>query len=186
MARLPYLDASDLREEDRDQLARPINLNRQLVHSIPTSRHFWDLANWIRFDATVDRRLREMAILQVGYTTRSRYEWSHHVQLGMKDFGVSEADIRAIIDESEGRDSGLPALDKAVLRLAREMTTDIEGSREAFDVIDAALGHAQLTELVVTIGFYNTVVRFLLTMEVDVEPEYEQYLEQFPLPQPSR
>ena len=54
MARLPYLDASDLREEDRDQLARPINLNRQLVHSIPTSRHFWDLANWIRFDATVD------------------------------------------------------------------------------------------------------------------------------------
>lgn len=186
MARLPYLDASDLREEDRDQLARPINLNRQLVHSIPTSRHFWDLANWIRFDATVDKRLREMAILQVGYTARSKYEWSHHVQLGMKDFGVSEADIRAIIDESEGRPTDLPALDKAVLRLAREMTTDIEGSREAFDAIDAALGHAQLTELVVTIGFYNTVVRFLLTMEVDVEPEYEQYLEQFPLPQPSR
>src|SRR5690606_38057307 len=113
MARLPYLDASDLAEDDRDQLARPINLNRALVHSIPTSRHFWQMANWIRFDATVDRRLREMTILQVGYTTRSKYEWSHHLQLGIKDFGVSEEDIRAIIAESEGRDSALPTLDRA-------------------------------------------------------------------------
>lgn len=182
MARLPYLDASDLREEDRDQLARPINLNRALVHSIPTSRHFWDLANWIRFDATVDRRLREMAIMQVGYTTRSAYEWSHHVQLGMKDFGVSEDDVRAIIAESEGRDSGLPALDRAVLRLTREITLTRVGSREAFEEVRAALGEAQLTELLITIGFYQTVVAYLLTMEIDVEPEYEQYLERFPLP----
>ena len=182
MARVPYLDATDLREEDRDQLARPINLNRALVHSIPASRSFWQMGNWIRFDATVDRRLREMAIMQVGYTARSAYEWSHHVQLGMKDFGVSEADIRALIDESEGRPTDLPVLDKAVLRLAREMTTDLAGSREAFDVILAELGEAQVTELIVTIGFYNTVVRYLLTMEIDVEPEYMQYLEQFPLP----
>jgi alkylhydroperoxidase family enzyme len=183
MARLPYLDASDLREEDRDQLTRPINLNRALVHSIPTSRHFWGLANWIRFDATVDRRLREMAIMQVGYVTRSAYEWSHHVQLGMKDFGVSEDDVRAIIAESEGRDSGLPPLDRAVLRLTREMTLTRVGSREAFDVVREALGEAQLTELLITIGFYQTVVAYLLTMEIDVEPEYEQYLERFPLPQ---
>ncbi len=182
MARVPYLDATDLREEDRDQLARPINLNRALVHSIPASRSFWQMGNWIRFDATVDRRLREMAIMQVGYTARSAYEWSHHVQLGMKDFGVSEADVRALIDESEGRSSGLPALDRAVLRLAREMTTGIAGSREAFEVIDAALGHEQTTELVLMIGFYNGVVRYLETMEIDVEPEYQQYLDQFPLP----
>ena len=184
MARLPYLDAGDLREEDRDQLARPINLNRELVHSIPASRNFWQMANWIRFDATVDRRLRELAIMQVGYTARSDYEWSHHVQLGMKDFGVSEGDVRAIMAESADRDSGLPPLDRAVLRLAREMTTDLAGSREAFEVIRAALGSEQTTELVVIIGFYNLVVRYLLTMEIDVEPDYQQYLDRFPLPQP--
>ncbi len=183
MARLPYLNASDLREEDRDQLARPINLNRALVHSIPASRNFWQMANWIRFDANVDRRLREMAIMQVGYTARSPYEWSHHVQLGMKDFGVSEEDVRAIAVESAGGASGLPQLDRAVLQLAREMTTDLAGSREAFDVIRDALGNEQVTELVVIIGYYNLVVRYLATMEIDVEPEYEQYLERFPLPQ---
>lgn len=182
MARLPYLDAGDLREEDRDQLARPLTLNRALVHSIPTSRHFWDMANWMRFDASFDPRLREMAILQVGYVTRSAYEWSHHVRLGMDDFGVSEADIDAIIDESEGRPTGLPPLDRAVLRFAREMTTDLVGSREAFDVIRDAVGEEQITELVVIIGFYNLVARYLLTMEIDVEPEYQAYLERFPLP----
>ncbi|MFA7248037.1 MAG: carboxymuconolactone decarboxylase family protein [Dehalococcoidia bacterium] len=182
MARLPYLDAADLREEDRDLLARPINLNRALAHSIPSSRNFWEMGNWIRFGATVDRRLREMAILQVGYVTRSAYEWSHHLQLAMTDFGVSPDDVRAIIAESEGRESGLPALDRAVLRLAREMTADLAGSREAFDVIRDGLGHEQLTELVVIIGFYNLVVRYLLTMEVDVEAAYLPYLEQFPLP----
>src|SRR3546814_4174271 len=75
---------------------------------------------WIRFKAKLDPRLREMAILQVGWLARSDYEWSHHVKIG-KDFGVSEDDVRAIIAETEGKDSGLPALDRAVLRAARGM-----------------------------------------------------------------
>ena len=33
MARLPYLSVSDLAEEDRDLLARDINLHRLLAHS---------------------------------------------------------------------------------------------------------------------------------------------------------
>ena len=49
-------------------------------------------------------------------------------------------------------------------------------------MIRAALGNEQLTELVVIVGYYNLVVRYLATMEIDVEPEYMQYLERFPLP----
>lgn len=183
MARLPYLDADDLREEDRDLLARRINLNRALAHSVPGSRQFWSIANWIRFDQGLDKRLREMAILQVGYVTRSRYEWSHHIHLALTDFGVSEDDVRAIMAESEGRGSGLSDLDRAALRLAREMTTDVAGSREVFEAVDAALGHELTTELVLVIGYYNMVVRYLETVQIDVEPEYETYLERFPLPQ---
>jgi len=182
MARLPYLDAADLREEDRDLLARPINLNRALVHSVPGARQFWSIANWIRFDQRLDPRLREMAILQVGYLARSRYEWSHHLQLALQDFGVSEDDVRAIIAESAGRDSGLPALDRAALRLAREMTTDVAGSREAFEAVRAGLGDELTTELVLVIGYYCMVVRYLETLEIDVEPSYLTYLDRFPLP----
>lgn len=183
MARLPYLDAADLREEDRDLLTRNINLNRALAHSIPGTRHFWAMANWIRFDQRLDARLREMAILQVGYTTRSRYEWSHHVQLALQDFGVSEDDIRAIAIESAGLDSGLLPLDRAVLRLAREMTTEVAGSAEAWAAVRAALDDELTTELVLVIAYYNMVVRYLETVEVDVEPSYETFLARFPLPE---
>jgi len=39
-----------------------------------------------------------------------------------------------------------------------------------------------IVDLVVTIGFYNAVVRVLASLEVDVEPDYQRYLDQFPLP----
>jgi hypothetical protein len=39
-----------------------------------------------------------------------------------------------------------------------------------------------MVDLIVTIGFYNAVVRVLASLEIDVEPEYQRYLEEFPLP----
>src|SRR5215472_7194173 len=105
MARVPYLDKSDLRPEDQDLLARNINLVRALVHSPDGARAFGALAAFIRFKSRLDPRLRELAILQVGYLARSPYEYSHHVKIG-REFGVSDADIRGTIDETEGRPTG--------------------------------------------------------------------------------
>jgi hypothetical protein len=39
-----------------------------------------------------------------------------------------------------------------------------------------------LTDLVMTIAFYNGVVRLLATMQIDVENDYLRYLDEFPLP----
>ncbi len=129
MARLPYLDRSDLPPEHQDLLKRNINLHRLLAHSPNGTRAFNGLGNFIRHGSRLDPRLREMAILQVGYLARSPYEYSHHVKIG-RDFGVSDDDIRAITDETEGRPSKLEPLAKAVLRAAREMTTDLAISDE--------------------------------------------------------
>ena len=128
MARLPYLDAQDLAEEDRALLARPANLFRAYVHSPEAFRNFSRLGGYIRSRSTLDPRLRELAILQVGYLTRAEYEYTHHIQLGRDQFGVSDEDIRAIAAETSGEDSGLPDLDRAVLRLAREMTDELQGN----------------------------------------------------------
>ena len=95
MARVPYLDASDLAPANRDLLARTINLNRALVHSPDATRSFQDLAKYIRFQSRLDARLREMVILQVGYSAQSPYESSHHVKIG-REFGVTDDDIHAI------------------------------------------------------------------------------------------
>ncbi len=181
MARVPYLDVEDLPEQDRDILKRRITLHRALAHSVGGARAFGGLGQWIRYSAKLDPRLRELAILQVGWLARAPYEWSHHVKIGF-DFGVQESDIAAIQAESEGRDSGLPKLDRLVLKGAREMAEEGAMTEATFQALRAELGNEQVVELTIVIGFYCGVVRVLATLGIDVEPEYQPYLDRFPLP----
>src|SRR6266849_178495 len=109
MARLPYLEQSDLAPEFQDLLARNINLFRALAHSPRGARAFSDLGAFIRRKSALDPRLREMAILQVGYLARSPYEYSHHIKIG-RDFGVCDDDVRAMIAETAGKTSALEPL----------------------------------------------------------------------------
>jgi hypothetical protein len=55
-------------------------------------------------------------------------------------------------------------------------------SDEIFAVLQQELDNERLTDLVVTISFYNGLVRLLETMQVDVEEDHLPYLEEFPLP----
>jgi alkylhydroperoxidase family enzyme len=181
MARVPYLAKSDLKPEDQDLLAREINLNRALVNSPNAARAFSRLGGFIRSKSRLDPRLREMAILQVGYLTRSKYEYSHHIKIG-RDFGVSDDDLRAIAEETAGTETTLDPLARAVLRAAREMTTELAASDETFAALREGLDNECLSDLVMTISFYNGVVRLLATLEIDVEEEYLHYLDEFPLP----
>jgi alkylhydroperoxidase family enzyme len=181
MARVPYLDQSDLAPEHKDILARPIALHRALANSPGAARAVTGLASYIRHGSKLDPRLRELAILQVGYLARSPYEWSHHVKIG-REFGVSDDDIRAIAAETAGRPSALDLLAKTVLRAAREMTDGLALSDETFATLERALGREQVVDLTLAIAFYNAVVRLLGSLQIDVEPEYQRYLEEHPLP----
>jgi len=46
----------------------------------------------------------------------------------------------------------------------------------------AHLDEKSIVELLVVISFYNGVVRVLASLQIDVEPEYQPYLDAFPLP----
>ncbi len=179
MARVPYLDQSDLAAEHKDLLARNINLFRAMVHSPNGARAFHGLGEFIRHTSRLDPRLRELAILQVGYLTKSVYEYTHHIKIG-RGFGVTDDDIRALAAETAGRPSKLEPLAKTVLRAAREMTQGFAIADDTFAALQKDLDYERLTDLVLTIAFYNAVVRFLATMQIDNEPEYQQLLAEFP------
>lgn len=181
MARVPYLETSDLSPEHQDLLKRRITLHQALVNSPDAARAFGALGQFIRYGSKLDPRLRELAILQVGWLTRSPYEWSHHVGLG-REFGVSDDDIRALIDDTAGRPTGLDDMAKTVLRAAREMTQHGAISEPTFAALHQALGNELIVDLTITIAFYNAVVRVLATLQIDVEDDYMPYLRQFPLP----
>ena len=181
MARVPYLEVDDLAPEDQDLLKRPIWLTKALVNSPKAARAFHTVGNYIRFGSKLDERLRELAILQVGWLARSPYEWSHHIKLGL-GFGVSEADIHALIADTDGKPTSLDKLTLPVLRAAREVTRDGAMAEGTFSALQAELGNEQVVDLTLVIAFYNAVVRVLGSLSIDVEPEYQPYMDKFPFP----
>src|SRR5260370_16782922 len=125
MARVPYLQKPDLAAADQDVLARDITLHRALAHSPKGARAFLGVGKFIRHQSRLDPRLREMAILQVGYLARSPYEYSHHIKIG-RNFGVSDDDVRAMIAQTAGKTSPLNPLAKPVLRAPRDLPPHIQ------------------------------------------------------------
>ena len=183
MARLPYIEKANVAPEHQDLMKRDITLYKQLVHSPGALRAFQGLGYYIRWKSPADARLRELAILQVGWLAQSPYEWSHHVKIGY-EFGVTDDDIKGLIAESDGKPSGLDPVAKLVCKGAREMTADGQMAKATFEALRQHMSSEHLVDLIVTIGFYNAVVRVLASLEIDVEPEYRTYLEKHPLRSP--
>jgi alkylhydroperoxidase family enzyme len=180
MARLPYLEPDQVAPEYRDMLKRNTNLHKLLVNSPDMARAFNGIGNFIRFKSKLDPRLRELAILQVGWLEKSEYEFTHHVKIG-REFGVTDEDIEGLMAETEGKPSKLEPLARAILKGAREMARDIGMSETTFGEIRQHLSNEHMTDLVLTIAFYCAVVRVLATMKIDNEPYYKEVLQQYPM-----
>jgi alkylhydroperoxidase family enzyme len=181
MARLPYLEPQQVAEQYRGMLSRNTNLHKLLVNSPEMAKAFSGLGGYIRNKSTLDTRLRELAILQVGWIEKSEYEFTHHVKIG-KEFGVTDKDIEGLIAETAGKPSDLEPLAKTVLKGAREMVRNLAMSEATFAEIKTQLSDEHMVDLVLTIAFYCAVVRVLATMQIDNEPYYKEVLQQYPMP----
>lgn len=181
MARVPYLDKADLAPDDRELLDNDINLRRALVNSPKAARASSHLMRFMRSESRLDPRLREMAILQVAYLARAPYEYVHHIELAHKA-GISDAEIRAIANDTIGRETMLDPLTRAVLRAAREMTRKAALSDETFAPLKKELDPERLVDLFYIVSHYIGVVRLLAALQIEVEEKYRHYLEEFPLP----
>ncbi|MCK1324630.1 MULTISPECIES: carboxymuconolactone decarboxylase family protein [unclassified Bradyrhizobium] len=181
MARLPYLEADQVAPEYRDMLKRNTNLHKLLINSPDMARAFNGIGGYIRFKSKLDPRLRELAILQVGWMEKSEYEFTHHVKIG-REFGVTDDDIAGLMAETEGKPSTLEPQAKAILKGAREMVRELAISDVTFAEIKQHLSDEHMVDLVLTIAFYCGVVRVLATMKIDNEPYYKEVLQQYPIP----
>jgi alkylhydroperoxidase family enzyme len=178
MARLTYRSAEELDATDRELLVRPVHLYRAMVNSPGITRAFLGLANHIRHDSRLDPRLRELAILQVAWTARSAYEWSHHVRIG-RQFGVSDADLRAIV---AGAPERLEPAARDVVRAAEAIAREGDLSDDGVAALRGHLDEAAMTELLLIASFYVGLSRFLAVARIEVEPDYMAELREFPLP----
>ena len=102
MARVKYLQASDLGEEgkplwerlQRERKVPTANIFTALAHAPQILDQFLSYANAMR-GAKLSPKLREMAILTVGHCTASEYEIAHHQSHGLKA-GISSEQLKEI------------------------------------------------------------------------------------------
>jgi alkylhydroperoxidase family enzyme len=176
MARVPYL-----RREDADESLQPLYDRLEAERKVPTANIFLALAgaptqldafltyaNALRA-ADLSPRLRELAILTVGYATRSAYEVAHHQSHGLKA-GLSKEELAAVADfESSDLFDGT---EKAVMRLAKESTLQVDVSEETWRAAANFLTGKQMVELSLSIAWYNSGVRIMGLLDIDLEDNY--------------
>ena len=176
MARVP-----SLRREDADESLKPLYDRLETERKVPTANIFLALthapaqldafltyANSLRA-ADLSPKLRELAILTVGHATRSAYEVAHHQSHGLKA-GLTAQQLAAVADFEES--DLFDETEKAVMRLARESTLRVEVSQETWRAAADFLTDRQMVELSLSIAWYNSGVRVMGLLGIDLEGNY--------------
>lgn len=180
MARLPLIEQRQLPPEQQPLLSANINIHKLLANSPEALSYFRALTTYVRDESAIDPRLRELAIMQIGYAAKRPYIYTHHIKIGLA-LGIPPDDIRAIADETAGRKSSLEPLAKAVLKAARELTLGIGVSSRTYEELQGNLSSRELIDLCMSIIAYTSTLRFLETFAVELEPQYEHFLSDYPI-----
>ena len=136
---------------------------------------------WLGTEAPLDARLRELAIVQVAYVTGNAYEFSWHVRSALR-VGATDRDIEALMAETNDGTTSLAALDRAVLKAARDITLELSLSDETWAFLEKHLGRERLIELVLAITYYNHVVRVAAVLKVDIDEQAKLPMDRYPPP----
>lgn len=146
------------------------NLYRVLGRVPKMFRAWIDFAWPLRLHAQSSRRLRELMILRGAQVSRTDYEWAHHIPLALAA-GVTQEEIDALKNWEQ---SGLfSAQDKSAIRLAQEITQGPSASAECMNELKQHFSEEQVVELTLTASFYVCVGRFLKSMDVPLEADFE-------------
>lgn len=178
MARLPFVTRDQLPETDQglfDQLEQQrgnvSNVFRMTAHNPELLRRLLHFGDGLRHHTRLDARQRELAILLVARLTDCSYVLVHHQSLALKA-GATPEQLAHLVDWETH-----PAFDddtRAILRFAAETTQQVSVRQETFERLSTFLDDAQVVALTMNVGFYNMVVRFLMSLQVELEPEYRQ------------
>jgi AhpD family alkylhydroperoxidase len=177
MARVPYLSREDAapgtealwRRVEAERKMPTANIFRALAHAPAMLAAFLSYANALRDESELDPKLRELAILTVGHATGSEYEIAHHQSHAVKA-GATRRQI-ADVAEFEASDAFNDA-ELAVMRLARESTLQVDVSDQRWAEARAHLSAKQMVELCLTIAWYNSGVRIMGLLEIELEDSY--------------
>lgn len=129
-----------------------------------------DLLAVMLWHGTLDSRLRELAIMRIGWLTVSDYEWTQHWRVA-QGIGVSADDLLGVRDWKSYKGFG-PA-ERAVLAATDDVVLDGAVSAESWAACQHEFGadQATLVELVTAISAWRMVASILHSLQVPLEDD---------------
>lgn len=171
-ARVPRLPVDEARAA-ADEAAVPdymaeLSIFQVLLNHPTLARALNDLLATMLWHGALDPRLRELAIMRIGWLTACDYEWTQHWRVA-SGLGVSPDDMLGVRDW-QGHDGFGPA-ERAVLAATDDVVRDGAVSAQSWAACSHEL-HGDTTvliELVTAIAAWRMVASILHSLQVPLE-----------------
>jgi 4-carboxymuconolactone decarboxylase len=144
------------------------------LHSPEVAKHTQSMNDYIRYEAGIDPRLREIAILVVARSLDSQFEWCAHIKPALKQ-GVSQELIDRIHDN--GSLEGVDKIDAMVIQLGREIFSGPVVTKDTYDRALDHFGAKGLVDFVTLMAGYAGTAALLKTFNMQLKPDWEPSLE---------
>ena len=138
-----------------------------LLHSPALARHTRPLNHYLRHEAGLGGRVRELAILTTARELDSQFEWAAHEPAAL-DEGISPA-IIDIIKHRKSTES-LDEADAIVIELGREIFGSKKVASATFARALRQFGRRSLVDLVALMGNYAGTAALLTAFDMQLDP----------------
>jgi AhpD family alkylhydroperoxidase len=155
---------------ERERKVPTANIFLALANAPEILDGFLTYANAVRA-STINPALRELAILVVGHVTDCDYEIAHHHSHAIKA-GVSEEQFAAV--PAFETSALFSAEEKAIMAFAKDSTLNVNVADAVWSEAARYLSERQMVELSINVAWYNSGVRIMGSMGIDLEDSYRK------------
>jgi hypothetical protein len=177
MAYVPVLKSPDeLTGEARRIAEKIVDTRKSLegpfsvwMHAPEWAERVAHLGTMVRWEGTLELRIRTLAALVVGRHFQAQYVWGIQGVIGAER-GVPRSTIDAI---REDRSDGIPAEDLQIIDFTRQLLRKNRVSHPLAKAVMARLGADQYVQLTTCIGYYAMLAMTVNGVELEPNPNHE-------------
>lgn len=171
MPRLPKITSVEQVPAKDRQFAESIAASRgdiagpftAFLHSPELAARVAHLGAYIRFEGTLDMKVRVLAAMTVAREYEAMYVWGAQTG-GARRLGVPEETIAAI---RENHSRGVPDEDAQIIDFTRQLLRKHRVDDATFKAVQARFGNDELIQLTGAIGYYTLLCMTVNTAEVE-------------------
>ena len=139
------------------------------LHSPELAGRLAHLGAYVRFEGSLDMRVRVLAAMTVARELEAMYVWGAQTG-GARKLNVPESTITAI---RENHSRGIPPEDAQIVEFTRALLRKHRVDDATFKAMQSRFGNDQLIQLTTAIGYYSMLAMTVNACELEAAPGAE-------------